>query len=339
MLPKFLIALIHVLTLNKGCQSSSALIPRLVFIVGPNGETITSPICAEPDSLALVDFPFSASALVPHKLQPAQTSVDGNTLYKSFEIPLSADCEFFHLLKGGLSKLRELQEQEKKALYRQVQDVRQNISKVSNSHFGRERSSLSAWREIFRMYMDMQIFFSTDELDSGERSSADAHKQLEKFQSAMIKTGRSKKLKKDGRIALESFLRINLSILQNLKFQEINQLAMNKILKKFDKHTALQARSTFTQAEPFLAQTLAQLVCQSISEELLGLVPQVDDYLCPICFGIAFKPVRLRCNHVFCIRCLVVMQRAQQNQCAMCRADVVMEATSGKAPCPVYCYS
>ena len=132
-------------------------------------------------------------------------------------------------------------------------------------------------------------------------------------------------------------MRVNLQLLQFMKYQEMNRVAISKIMKKFDKHTAFRTQQslppTLTES-PFMVQDLAKATCFTVSTELLAIIPQLDDYLCPVCFSISFKPVRLRCNHVFCIRCLVVMQRARENQCPLCRAEVVMEATRCKFSSP-----
>ncbi len=107
------------------------------------------------------------------------------------------------------------------------------------------------------------------------------------------------------------------------------------VLAEFDKRTALGAMGTATQLlslRPFLAETMAKAVCYRVSEELLPLVPQLSDYLCPVCFSISYKPVRLRCGHVFCIRCLIVMQRAKNDHCPLCRGSVVMQADSSTSP-------
>lgn len=74
---------------------------------------------------------------------------------------------------------------------------------------------------------------------------------------------------------------------------------------------------------------MAKAVCYKVSQELLAIIPQLNDYLCPVCFNLAFKPIRLRCGHIFCIRCLVVMQRARDELCPLCRGSVVMQADSG----------
>ncbi|KAI1277785.1 hypothetical protein F5Y07DRAFT_73332 [Xylaria sp. FL0933] len=63
-----------------------------------------------------------------------------------------------------------------------------------------------------------------------------------------------------------------------------------------------------------------------MSNELISVVPQLDDYLCPICFAIAYWPVRLQCQHVFCSRCLVKMSRKGERHCPLCRADTIMLA-------------
>lgn len=74
---------------------------------------------------------------------------------------------------------------------------------------------------------------------------------------------------------------------------------------------------------------MAKAVCFEISEKVLAVVPQLSDYLCPVCFNISYKPIRLRCGHVFCIRCMIIMQRAKSDHCPLCRGTVVMQADSG----------
>ncbi|KAI2342520.1 hypothetical protein LOY92_006694 [Ophidiomyces ophidiicola] len=257
-------------------------------------------------------------------IHPATTPI------QAVDIPLSSDSEFFRILRVELSTLRQLQDQEREKLTGRVKLLRETIVGTTNSTLVRSRSALDTWREIFRLYMEAQVFFSTNELDSGERTSIVAHQQLVKFQTSLSKISPHRKLRKNGRRALESFMDINFVLLQNLKFQEINRIALRKILKKFDKRTALRAYPAFPLLEPLLSQSMANILCQTLSQEILSVIPQIHDYLCPICFNVAFKPVRLRCGHVFCIRCLVIMQRAQQDHCALCRREVVMEATSGE---------
>lgn len=67
----------------------------------------------------------------------------------------------------------------------------------------------------------------------------------------------------------------------------------------------------------------------ALTETLLPILPTVEDYTCLICTSIAFKPIRLDCGHLFCVRCLVKMQKAGKGNCPLCRAPTVLRA--GKA--------
>ncbi|KAA6408867.1 MAG: hypothetical protein FRX48_07211 [Lasallia pustulata] len=246
------------------------------------------------------------------------------------EVPLRSDSEFFRLLNLELSELNALQLREQAQLVVEISCLGKDISKLARPSQGLKRTDLYAWRDIFSAYTDAKIFFSTTERDIFHRNSATAHKQLQVFSSRIHELGVLKTLKKESRIALDRFLRINLTLLRNLKFLELNGTAMTKILKKFDKQTALGAGQTFADliAADSFASRLAKAVCFKVSEELLPIVPQLNDYLCPVCFNIAFKPIRLRCGHVFCIRCMITMQRAKADHCPLCRCAVVMEADS-----------
>jgi len=100
-------------------------------------------------------------------------------------------------------------------------------------------------------------------------------------------------------------------------------------IAEFDKRTALgvsQTYPTLVASNPFLASQLSKAICYTMSSKIVTIIPQLDDYLCPICQSISIKPVRLSCSHVFCVRCLVKLQREAKRFCPMCRGDVVMEA-------------
>ena len=98
---------------------------------------------------------------------------------------------------------------------------------------------------------------------------------------------------------------------------------------EFDKRTSLGASVSFRAAvrsQKFLAGSVAKKMCAQLAQEVVSVVPRVDDYTCPICFAIAWYPVRLRCSHIFCVRCVIKMQRENKKQCPLCRDEVVMEA-------------
>jgi len=66
-----------------------------------------------------------------------------------------------------------------------------------------------------------------------------------------------------------------------------------------------------------------------VTTDVINHLPLLDDYSCPMCMEIKWRPVRLRCDHVFCIRCLIVMQTNKQHKCPLCREETVGDANSG----------
>lgn len=261
------------------------------------------------------------------------TGPEVNSERQIVEIPLSYDAQFFDMVRLKLRALENLQLQQENEMSHNIQQLALQVTNDIQQPSPKSKSLIYTWREIFHLYTGFQVFFSTEERDGGQRSAASACQRFSNFEEALTKSHLARKLNKRGRHTLELFISFNKVLLRNIKFLEINAIALRKILKKFDKHTALHARPAFLNlVRPDIPtpENTAKSVCCVMSKDLIGLVPQLDDYLCPICFAIAFKPVRLRCGHVFCIRCLVVMQQRKQSHCALCRDESVLDATGGK---------
>jgi E3 ubiquitin-protein ligase BAH len=90
---------------------------------------------------------------------------------------------------------------------------------------------------------------------------------------------------------------------------------------------------TFTKiiaSDPIMSETMAKAVCAQMSTDLSKIVPQVDDYSCPICSEVQWRPVRMKCRHIFCSSCAVKMQKQRRKFCPLCREDVVLQADEGK---------
>ncbi len=256
---------------------------------------------------------------------------------ETIEIPLTSDSEFFQILRRELANLESLQSKEQCSIQAEIQQLGQDLRSLKLSKKRRSKEELEAWRRIFELYTDAQVFLSSHEVDAGARDVAKAQKQLQYFNNTLASSSSSsssspKSLGKDATVALDRFIKINLDLLRLMKFQDINRTAITKIMKKFDKRTALHARAAIPDSlnsNSLISKDLAQATCYTISEELLQVIPQLNDYLCPVCFSISYKPVRLSCGHVFCIRCLIVLQRAEQDKCPLCRTGVVMAADAG----------
>ncbi|KAH0543987.1 hypothetical protein FGG08_001754 [Glutinoglossum americanum] len=252
----------------------------------------------ESDSLSSGDSSSSAG------VASLQGVTDGNGT-QLVEIPLTSDSEFFHLLKSEVSSLDALQTQEEVLATKEVADLGKEVAIVAAPSTSVSQSDIYRWREIIELYTQAKVFFSTNERDHGSRNSTVAQKQFQWFLVELEKRNLLKQFKrKESAAVLNRFVQINMLLLRNLRFQEINRLAMTKILKKFDKRTALGAQSSFPEliaTGPFLVHTIARAICFKVNEELLTVVPQLNDYLCP---------------------------RANDRHCPMCRSDVVMKADS-----------
>jgi hypothetical protein len=102
---------------------------------------------------------------------------------------------------------------------------------------------------------------------------------------------------------------------------------------EFDKRTHLGAGKTFPkliQSDPLMSETMAKAVCSQLSQDLVEVVPKLDDYSCPVCLGIRWHPIRLKCGHPICSGCTVTMQLERKPRCPLCRENVIMEAGFGK---------
>jgi E3 ubiquitin-protein ligase BAH len=150
---------------------------------------------------------------------------------ETIEVPLTFDGEFFDLLQSDVVNLDALQEQEQQKMLREVEALGKEVAVVAKpSRFS--KNDLERWRDIFELYLDAEIFFATHEQDHGARSSSRALNQLQLFQGEVAKRQLNQKFKlRESQVAFDRFLQLNVSLLKNLQFQELNRLAVSKILK------------------------------------------------------------------------------------------------------------
>ena len=154
------------------------------------------------------------------------------TGHKLIEIPLTSDSQFFDMLQSELSGLAHLQDTEKHKIHDEISKVGDALVKAIDPSSKSGRADLDHWRRIFELYMDSRIFFNTGEQNHGAQQFSAAQERYNKFLDQAKKAELLKKFKrKESMGALQQFLHINLELLQNLRFQEINQTAMVKILK------------------------------------------------------------------------------------------------------------
>ncbi|KAJ3484277.1 hypothetical protein NLI96_g5739 [Meripilus lineatus] len=322
----------------------------------------------KPPSLAPCDVEVEVDS------PPARSTLGEPSFAESRElvIPLPSDSAFFHSLIHATQTLSLFLMAIRKEFTQNMEDLARNISATAKpmsskssfhtyssstnpalvtirspaSYFGSSKSDLSAWREVFQMYLESEVFESHGEQKRGERAVEDAEHRLGLFLRRLgergLADGSGMKLQQSKQ-AMRMFLELNASILNLLKFQYATNEATRKILKKHTKRTALpinlvisspfsiiedahQPSSSLIRTSSGNTTSLALILVQAIGQTIIPIVPDIDDYSCVICSDIAFKPIRLHCGHLFCVRCLVKMQKRGQANCPMCRAPTVLIA-------------
>ena len=152
--------------------------------------------------------------------------------YSKVEVPLRYDTEFFRLLARGLSEVHAIQSQEGSELTKDIRKLGQDITVFAGPLQDSTRPDFKVWREILRLYIDSDVFFSTDEYDDFGRPFSVAHTQLEKFATNLRQSQAVRKFRrKENHEMLDGFLRINFALLKDMKFSELNSTATTKILK------------------------------------------------------------------------------------------------------------
>lgn len=152
--------------------------------------------------------------------------------HRLIEVPLTTDTEFFDQLQNELSSIAKLQNSEKERLHSDIMTVGQSLAKATDPKDNKGKQDLAHWRKLFELYVDSRVFFATNERDHGLQNFVSAQKRYMLFVEKAQKLGLLSKFKKsESATALQSFLAINIRLLQNIRFVEINQTAMTKILK------------------------------------------------------------------------------------------------------------
>jgi hypothetical protein len=152
--------------------------------------------------------------------------------YRTVEVPLTSDSEFFSKLAAELSGLEQLQEREEKRMHGEIEELGRQVARLTDPDRRSNKKLISVWRQIFQIYLESDIFFGTTETDHGSRDADKAAEKFQIFSGTIAKQGLVDKFKnQDNLRALNTFMHINREILQGLRFGEMNRTAMMKILK------------------------------------------------------------------------------------------------------------
>ncbi|KNG47672.1 ring-14 protein [Stemphylium lycopersici] len=265
---------------DEGSQSRKAFHPKLLFYVNEtSGEVLSAKLDDETrnklqmlavetgmsDMRVLEDSGSSlnsADAEGPSNTNastPANVNAPRNRPgYRTVLVPITSDTEFFTRLTSEVSGLEKLQEREQKRMNVQIEALGKQVAKLTDPDRRANRKMLTAWRQVFQIYVEEGIFFGTTELDSKSHDSQKAMARLATFSNKIAKAGLVEQLKKkDNLHALNTFMHINREILQGLRFGEINHNAMIKILKSnplfpshYQKKIANKTHQNSTNAQP-----------------------------------------------------------------------------------------
>lgn len=128
-------------------------------------------------------------------------------------INLEYDSEFFALLNQALSALTELMTAEKAAFMASVKELAAIVTQTSSP--SKNKSDMYAWREVFSLWVEAEIFEGEGERDRGERAIQEIERRLKWFVDQVGRRKLAKKMKsKDSRKALERFVSLNQELLQ-----------------------------------------------------------------------------------------------------------------------------
>ncbi|KAI8326973.1 SPX domain-containing protein [Choanephora cucurbitarum] len=249
---------------------------------------------------------------------------------KTLVIELEQDDEFFKLLLAELDQAAKLQNVTSQRFEEDINSLESCMTKAAAPT---QKSEMYHWRKIFSVYMDAQIFQGNAEADRTFRSVERAKRQMTWFVEQLNRQDLLKKFKtKESKSAFEQFIALNTELITMKHYQVLNQTAMRKILKKHDKRSGLTASQSFPElvsTEQLFSPKLAGMLYATITSKLTSIIPQPDDYACPVCMNVAWRPIRLRCDHVFCVRCLVKAQKKKMDGCPLCRhPTAVRDATA-----------
>jgi E3 ubiquitin-protein ligase BAH len=152
--------------------------------------------------------------------------------YRKVEVPLTSDSEFFTKLSSELSGLEALQKKEETRMHSEIKELGRQIARLTDPDRRANRKLLAVWRQVFQIYLEEGIFFGTTEADHAAHDATLATARYQDFCNKIKAAGLVEKIKKKENLqAFSTFMRINNEILQGLRFGEINQTAMSKILK------------------------------------------------------------------------------------------------------------
>ena len=111
-------------------------------------------------------------------------------------VPLTSDTEFFTRLTSEVVGLEALQEREEKRMHDQIEQLGTQIARLTDVNKKSNKKTITAWRQVFQMYIEEGIFFGTTEADHKSHDSDKATQRLATFSNKIARAGLVEKFQK-----------------------------------------------------------------------------------------------------------------------------------------------
>jgi len=241
---------------------------------------------------------------------------------KRVEILLESDTVFLNKMVAIFKNLSRFEKDCRNLFDGNIQAVKSMLKEVSVPG----KVDTYPWRDILRLYRETDLWTHNGKVNTWEQAADKLELFKTKAQSII-----SKFQEKESKEVFRQFLKLNHDAIILKEYYEINQTAIYMVLKEHDKDTKLSACEglpCFIKTD-FFSDNACKRLTYEITNSLLSVIPDPEKYACPICQELAYKPIRLNCNHLFCLKCLIKAQKKNLDNCPVCRdKDAVKNATS-----------
>ncbi|KAJ1864038.1 hypothetical protein LPJ78_003646 [Coemansia sp. RSA 989] len=241
------------------------------IVLQPSDPMVSTLVDKDGEALASSSDPVADSSI------GMQTTTD--TEETQITVRLKADQLFFDQLVQYIDRMQQFEQKYRTAYNSNVSHLSTELAAVTSPY----KKDYQTWREIFRLYMDAQVWNYSQGDKRSTSTAREGQERFSKFSRHIETTGLAQKLRNpvSARL-LMSFYKLNLELTHMKLLQEMNEEAIRKIIKKHDKRTHLVAKTQFPQLVTIDTTSLTRSLMFTIYNDLVGIVPQIDDYLCPI---------------------------------------------------------